>query len=115
MDSNTPPPTRLHTHTLYSRVRATMSSSPSSTPSSSLSAHVRSSSEDRRSSTPEPFTDPNPHSDSTRQKVAQIVALPLAAAGGVIYEVTQKVKELVTGESTKIDTPKHSKTTLPKE
>lgn len=93
-----------------------MSSNPSSTPSSSLPDHARSSSEDHRTSTPDPFTDPNPHSDSTRQKVAQIVALPLAAAGGVVYEVAQKVKELVTGESTKVDTSKeHPKATLPKE
>ncbi|KAG0339750.1 hypothetical protein BG000_001426 [Podila horticola] len=94
-----------------------MSSTPSSTPSSSLTPdHARPSLEDRRSSTPEPFTDPNPHRDSTRQKVAQIVALPLAAAGGVVVEVAQKVKELVTGESTKIDTSKkHPETTLPKE
>lgn len=95
-----------------------MPSTPSSTSSSSSLTpdHARPSSEDRRSSTPEPFTDPNPHSDSTRQRVAQIVALPLAAAGGAVLEMAQKVKEIVTGESTKVDTSKkHPKASLPKE
>ena len=55
-------------------------------------------------STPEPFTDPNPHQESARQTAAKVVALPLAAAGGVVAEVTRKVKEFVTGTNTKIDT-----------
>ncbi|KAF9083763.1 hypothetical protein BGX23_011151 [Mortierella sp. AD031] len=54
--------------------------------------------------TSEPFTDPNPNKEDVRQQAAQAVALPLAAAGGVVAEVSRKVKELVTGHSTKIDT-----------
>jgi len=54
--------------------------------------------------TSEPFTDPNPNKEGLRQHAAKAVALPLAAAGGVVAEVSRKVKELVTGHSTKIDT-----------
>ncbi|KAF9391599.1 hypothetical protein CPB97_006103 [Podila verticillata] len=54
--------------------------------------------------TSEPFTDPKQDGDGARQSAAKIVALPLAAAGGVISEVATKVKEFVTGHSTKIDT-----------
>ncbi|KAF9216874.1 hypothetical protein BGZ59_007642 [Podila verticillata] len=54
--------------------------------------------------TSEPFTDPKQGEDGARQSAAKIIALPLAAAGGVISEVAAKVKELVTGHSTKIDT-----------
>jgi len=58
----------------------------------------------KSSPTSEPFTDPNPNPDGARQTAAKVVALPLAAAGGVIAEVTRKVKEFVTGTNTKIDT-----------
>ncbi|KAF9323564.1 hypothetical protein BG006_001328 [Podila minutissima] len=54
--------------------------------------------------TPEPFTDPEQGGDSAIQSAAKTVALPLAAAGGAISEVATKVKEFVTGHSTKIDT-----------
>lgn len=54
--------------------------------------------------TSEPFTDPKQGGDGARQSAAKIVALPLAAAGGVITEVATKVKEFVTSHSTKIDT-----------
>jgi hypothetical protein len=57
-----------------------------------------------RHPTSEPFTDPNPNKEGVRQHAAKAVALPLAAAGGVVAEVSRKVKELVTGHSTKIDT-----------
>ncbi|KAF9294849.1 hypothetical protein BGZ88_003230 [Linnemannia elongata] len=52
----------------------------------------------------QPFTDPNPNKEGVRQHAAKVVALPLAAAGGVVAEVSRKVKELLTGQSTKIDT-----------
>ncbi|KAF9304378.1 hypothetical protein BGZ74_001679 [Mortierella antarctica] len=54
--------------------------------------------------TPKPFTDPEQGGDSARQSAAKAAALPLAAAGGAISEVATKVKEFVTGHSTKIDT-----------
>lgn len=54
--------------------------------------------------TSEPFTDPNPNEEGVCQHTAKVVALPLAAAGGVVAEVSRKVKELVTGQSTMIDT-----------
>ncbi|KAF9900843.1 hypothetical protein EC991_006789 [Linnemannia zychae] len=57
-----------------------------------------------RHPTSDPFTDPNPDKEGVRQHAAKAVALPLAAAGGVVAEVITKVKELVTGHSTKIDT-----------
>ncbi|KAF8943325.1 hypothetical protein BGZ47_005534 [Haplosporangium gracile] len=57
-----------------------------------------------RHPTSEPFTDPNPNKEGIRQHAAKVIALPLAAAGGVVAEVSRKVKELVTGESTEIDT-----------
>lgn len=57
-----------------------------------------------RHPTSEPFTDPNPNKEGVRQHAAKAVALPLAAAGGIVAEVSRKVKELVTGHSTKIDT-----------
>ncbi|KAF9119040.1 hypothetical protein BGW39_000655 [Mortierella sp. 14UC] len=58
-----------------------------------------------RHPTSDPFTDPNPNKEEgMRQHAAKVVALPLAAAGGVVAEVITKVKELVTGHSTKIDT-----------
>ncbi|KAF9930309.1 hypothetical protein FBU30_000655 [Linnemannia zychae] len=54
--------------------------------------------------TSEPFTDPNPNKEGIRQHAAKAIALPLAAAGGIVAEVSRKVKEIVTGHSTKIDT-----------
>ncbi|KAG0208755.1 hypothetical protein BGX28_000376 [Mortierella sp. GBA30] len=62
------------------------------------------SSTDQQHPTAEPFTDPKADKGSHRQKAANAIALPLAAAGGVVAEVSRKVKELVTGHSTKIDT-----------
>ncbi|KAF9348933.1 hypothetical protein BGX26_012708 [Mortierella sp. AD094] len=46
------------------------------------------------SHTPDPFTDPNPPKDGTRQTAAKAVALPLAAVGGAIAEATRKIGEL---------------------
>ncbi|KAF9971472.1 hypothetical protein BGZ73_005590 [Actinomortierella ambigua] len=57
--------------------------------------------------TKEPFSDPSPPKQSVRQSVVNKVALPLAAAGGAIAEVGIKVKELITGEHSKIDTDHH--------
>ncbi|KAF9159781.1 hypothetical protein DFQ26_006187 [Actinomortierella ambigua] len=54
--------------------------------------------------TKEPFSDPNPPKDGLRQSAAKMMALPLAAAGGVIAEVGTKMKELITGEHSKIET-----------
>ncbi|KAG0263761.1 hypothetical protein BG011_008087 [Mortierella polycephala] len=66
------------------------------------------SSTDQQHPTTDPFTDPNPNKNGARQTTAKVVALPLAAAGGAVTEMTRKVKEFVTGQSTKIDTS-HSK------
>ncbi|KAG0235809.1 hypothetical protein BGW42_004652 [Actinomortierella wolfii] len=57
----------------------------------------------RAQPTKEPFSDPNPPKQGFRQSAAKAVALPLAAAGGAIAEVGLKVKELITGDHTKID------------
>ncbi|KAF9957413.1 hypothetical protein BGZ72_001838 [Mortierella alpina] len=54
--------------------------------------------------TAEPFTDPQPSKDGARQTAAKVIALPLAAAGGAVAEVSRKIKEFVTGHSTQIDT-----------
>ncbi|KAF9116679.1 hypothetical protein BGX27_000061 [Mortierella sp. AM989] len=54
--------------------------------------------------TPDPFTDPNPSKDGIRQTAAKTIALPLAAVGGAFAEVTKKIGEVVSGQSTKVDT-----------
>jgi len=54
--------------------------------------------------TAEPFTDPQPSKDDARQTVAKVIAFPLAAAGGAVAEVSRKINEFVTGQSTQIET-----------
>ncbi|KAF9582400.1 hypothetical protein BGW38_000259 [Lunasporangiospora selenospora] len=54
--------------------------------------------------TAEPFTDPNPNSESARQKAAKVIALPLAAVGGAVTEATRKAKELISGHPSNVDT-----------